>query len=145
MNADERRLETCDTGVAPVRGSSAWAGRPCRNRTLVYLCSSVFICGLIPGCRNSGIEGHRPVGDLGPVEPIEQLVDQINSNNEKLPTLRGEGDFSAHIRDPTAPSGKPQVIDGQLTLLYAQPRSIRIVAKNVAIGRIMEIAGNAER
>jgi hypothetical protein len=92
------------------------------------------------GCRARVIEAHKPVNYLGPIDPIEQVIGTIATNNQKIPTLRGEGSFEAWIRE--APQGKTQFVNGDLTLLYQQPQFIRIIAKKPAAGTIFDIGGN---
>jgi hypothetical protein len=69
------------------------------------------------------------------------VVDRINDNASKLPTLRGEGHFDAKILD----AGKTQYVGGDVTLLYMRPRSMRFIGKDAIAGPIFEIASNDER
>jgi hypothetical protein len=86
------------------------------------------------------IEQHKPVGYLGPIDPIQAVINGIAANNEKIPTLRGEGSFEAWIKETA--QGKTQFVNGDLTLLYQQPQNIRIVAKKPAAGTIFDLGGN---
>lgn len=96
---------------------------------------------LLCGCRVAS--ERKVIGYFGPIDSLQTVVNDVNANNEKLPTLRGEGSFEAWLREDR--SQKEQFVNGDLTLLYSQPQSIRIIAKKPAAGTIMEIAGNDER
>jgi hypothetical protein len=95
----------------------------------------VFICGLICGCSKTRPPYH------GPTEPLTTVVERINANAEKLPTLRGEGRFDARIVD----RGRTQPVAGDVTLLYMRPRSMRFIGKDALAGPVFEIASNDER
>jgi hypothetical protein len=98
----------------------------------------VFICGSLFGC----VPKSRVVPPYhGPTLPLRELVAGINSNNEKLGTLRSEGSFEANIND----NGRMRFLNGQVTLLYSQPASLRLIGKKDIAGQIFEIASNPER
>ena len=77
----------------------------------------------------------------GPVLPLRQLVDGLNARNDQLPTLRGEGYFSAKLYDER---GKYTSVDGDLTLLYRQSLDLRLVGKVLA-QTVFDLGSNANR
>jgi len=105
-----------------------------------YLCSSVFIGGFALGCHNTPPQ-QRVVGYYGPTDPINRVVADINQNADRIPTLRGAGQFEAHIKD----QGKDNFVNGQITLLYQRPGSLRLVGKKDIAGTIFEVGSNDER
>jgi hypothetical protein len=98
----------------------------------------VFICGSVLGCvpKSKVVPPYQ-----GPTLPLRELVAGINSNNDKLGTLRSEGSFEANIND----NGRMRFLNGQVTLLYSQPASMRLIGKKDIAGQIFEIASNPER
>ncbi|HEY7088110.1 MAG TPA: hypothetical protein VH518_08485 [Tepidisphaeraceae bacterium] len=106
-------------------------------RTVFYLCLSVFICASVLGCRPRG-----PAPYFGPTLPFNEVVQAINANAEKIPSLRGEGHFHATILQP---GHSKQDVSGDLTLLYARQRSLRFIGKDPLLGPIFEIASNNDR
>jgi hypothetical protein len=110
--------------------------------------SLVFpLCALCPlwlllfgcGCRNAP----PPPSYYGPTLPFNQVVEQINANAERIPTLRGEGHFEAWVRQPD--QTKEQYVAGDLTLLYSRPRSLRFIGKDPILGPVFEIVSNNDR
>ena len=73
--------------------------------------------------------------------PIEQVVAGVNANAEQIPTLRGGGSFEAWIKD----NDKTHFVNGEVTLLYSQPRSLRLIGKKDIAGQVFEIGSNEER
>ncbi len=85
------------------------------------------------GCGPSAAPSQLPRGYFGPTLPLDQVIDHINANNARVPTLW------AHVRYFEANSvdrktGNEQFVNGdQGTLLYTAPQSIRLtVNKQVA-------------
>jgi hypothetical protein len=77
----------------------------------------------------------------GPTQSISAVVDHVNDNAGKLPSLRGEGKFDAWIREGNG----TRYISGDLTLLYMRPRSMRFVGKEIFTGPVIEIVSNDDR
>jgi hypothetical protein len=100
---------------------------------------SSSLCLFIIGCHEP--TAPPPAGYFGPTLPMEQVVTGVNANAEQIPTLRGAGGFEAWIKD----NGKTHFINGEVTLLYAQPRSMRLIGKKDIAGQVFEIGSNADR
>src|SRR5450432_1790049 len=105
-----------------------------------YLCLSVFICGFVFGCRGPQ-KMAALAGYFGDTEPINTVVQRINANAEQIPTLRGAGAFEAWIKD----ENKTHFVNGEVTLLYSQPRSLRLIGKKDIAGQVFEIGSNEDR
>jgi hypothetical protein len=106
------------------------------------LCSYVLIGGSILGCNGRGSEVARR-GHYGPTDPIHRVVADVNANAEQIPTLRGAGSFEAWIADPD--TNKTHFVNGEVTLLYSRPQSLRLIGKKDIAGQVFEIGSNDER
>ncbi len=95
---------------------------------------------LLTGCR-APRGASQPAGYYGPTELLNKVVADVNANADRLPTLRGGGTFEAWIKD----KGKTRYINGDVTLLYSRPQSMRLVGKKDLAGQVFEIGSNDER
>jgi hypothetical protein len=109
-------------------------------KRVLHRCLSVFIGGLISGC-GAAPKNFSPAGYFGPTLAMSRVVAQINANNEQISTLRGAGSFEAWIKD----EGKTHFVNGEVTLLYSQPRSMRLIGKKDIAGQVFEIGSNEEQ
>ncbi|HEY1628252.1 MAG TPA: hypothetical protein VGF52_00240 [Tepidisphaeraceae bacterium] len=103
-----------------------------------FICGSIFL--LLTGCVH---QPPPPPAYAGPTEPIEEVVDQINANNSRLPTLWAHiGGASMEI-DYVDDKGKrqSQVLGG--TLLYRAPGEVKLVGHHDLAGDVMVIGSNA--
>src|SRR5581483_5269294 len=90
---------------------------------LSHLGAALLVCAGLWGCHPP--PPPRIVGYTGPTEPITAVINQINQNADQIPTLRGAGSFEAWIVDDQ----KTHYVNGQATLLYARPQSMRLIGK----------------
>jgi hypothetical protein len=141
MNTDKKTMKL-EVGGLKFEGTLRHQSsniKPQTSNYLLYLCSSVFICGSLLGCaprRAAAIDPYR-----GPTLTLNEVVNKVNANNDQLGTLRSEGSFEANIND----NGKMRFLNGEVTLLYSQPDSMRLIGKKDIAGQIFEIATNPER
>src|SRR4051794_40517057 len=111
-----------------------------RPRFSLY-CFPFHICLvlLLTGCGAPNARGIQNTGYFGPTESMEQVVQAINRNNNKLPTLFASLDsFEAHIVDDRG-KAIDEVFGGQV--LYRSPRELRVVGTK-ALGAVVEIGSN---
>lgn len=101
------------------------------------LCSLWLV--VISGCAR--LDRAEPVGYFGPTESMAEVVAAINANNDALATLRATGHFNARFKDDS----KTTPVDGEITVLYSRPRSMRMRATNLAVGEVFDIGSNDER
>jgi hypothetical protein len=78
---------------------------------------------------------------VGPTETISEVVQAVNQNNRRLPSLWAKGYFEANIVD----QGRKHFVNGEVTQLYRQPNELRLVATKDIAGRIFEVGNNRER
>ena len=100
-----------------------------------------MVCSYLPGCQAPPKQ--RAARYTGPTEPLRSVVEKVNANAEKVPTLRGAGSFEAWIAESA--DRKPRFINGEVTLLYSRPRSMRLIGKKDIAGQIFEIGSNDDR
>lgn len=91
----------------------------------------VFV-SLLSGCaaREAGI---RPY--YGPTESLDQLVGDVNSNVEQIPTLWAKGDFDATIVDHDHKTS----VNGTAYLMHARPQEMLFVGKSDLVGEIFRM------
>lgn len=106
---------------------------------LSYLCLSTAICGSLVGCVPRDRVG--PAGYFGRTEPLSVVVAAINANNQPLETLRTTGHFKARFKEDS----KTHSVDGEITILFSRPRSMRMRATNLAVGEVFDIGSNDDR
>ena len=68
------------------------------------------------------------VGYFGDTLTLPQLVERVNQNNDKLPTLWAREKFEAEIVDRK--KNKTNRIDGYGNLLFTGPNQMKLTAKN---------------
>jgi hypothetical protein len=109
-----------------------------RNIFQFIIHNSLFTILSVSGCcMNHPTTQPQPY--LGPTLTLDQVVDQINANNEKIPSLWSELDFKARIVDgKQTHSGS-----GEGVLMYRRPGDFRIVAKELN-NVIFDIGSNAK-
>lgn len=113
--------------------------RKANYRALFRLCLCALICVWIGGC---GATGRVPAkGYFGPTDPIDKVLNDINENARRIPTLRGTGSFQATIVE----QGKSHFINGQVTLLFSRPDSLRLIGKKDIAGGVFDLGCNDER
>ena len=67
-------------------------------------------------------------GYYGPTLPLPQLIDQINQNNTRIPTLWSRVRFNATLVD--RPHNKSARIDGFGNLMFTAPNQMKLTAHN---------------
>src|SRR5688500_11189420 len=112
-------------------------------RPLFCLCSSVFICGLSTGCIPKHDPGaNRPKPYYGETLPMAAVVEKINANNSRLPTLRASiPDFEAIYFDDRKRRHE-EVFSG--TILYRAPRDVLVTGGKGPKPRVLEIGSNQD-
>lgn len=110
-----------------------------QSRWLYSLCSLCTLWLILSGCAAPNMA--RPAGYFGPTEPMADVIAAINANNQPLETLRATGHFKATFKE----GEKKHPVDGEITILFARPRSMRMRATNLAVGEVFDIGSNDER
>ncbi len=91
------------------------------------------------GCQNMGAAANgRPVRGpyYGDTKTIRQLVEAINTNNQKLPTLWASHYYEATIVDD---QHKPHFVNGDGVLLYRAPDDFRLHGSKELIGTVFDM------
>jgi hypothetical protein len=83
-----------------------------------------------------------PQGYFGQTLTLAQLVDGVNRNNEKLPTLWARQKFQATIVDRE--KNKATRIDGYGNLLYTAPNQMKLTAHN-EVADLFEMGSDGRR
>lgn len=84
----------------------------------------------------------KPVYD-GPTLTLPQLVEQINRNNQALPSLYARHSFEGEFVDPR--SKKQRFLNGSGDLFLLKPRDLLFRAKKDPVGQIFKMGSDAER
>lgn len=110
--------------------------------SIFHLCLSVFICGSICGCR-------APRRDLppgyysGPTQTMAEVVEAINQNNRKLPTLWMRHNLRAVIIDPEQRGDRGTKISGDGYIIYRSPRELLFRASAPGVN-LFELGANPD-
>jgi hypothetical protein len=78
----------------------------------------------------------RVAGYFGPTEPLAAVVEQVNANNARIPTLWAKGYFEATIVDEKQ---KRQFVNGDAVLLLRKPHEFRMVGRKDVAGQVFEL------
>ncbi len=106
----------------------------------------VMVFGMTVACAGCGPRVKPPPkGYFGPTEPMSGVVQKINANNERLPTLYLNHSFAAQIVEKSR-SGKMRTtpIDGRGVLMYQAPESLYMNGRHAIGGKIFEIGRNPD-
>lgn len=106
----------------------------------LYLCLSVFICGFLFGCGGKARQGVREPYN-GPTLSMYEVVQRINANNSRLPTLWASQDMEASIVDEKG-DRHHEILSGNL--LYRAGRDLLIIATKAPVGRVFELGSNSD-
>jgi hypothetical protein len=109
---------------------------PVPRLTLLLLC----LTGLAGGCRRDRTP--PPAGYFGPTEPVLSVVQRVNANAGRVPTLWGRGYFEGDVRFD---DGSTQFVNGDFVLLYRRPGEYRLVCRKDIAGQVMEVGSTDER
>ncbi len=82
------------------------------------------------------------VGYFGDTLTLAQLVERVNQNNDKLPTLWAREKFEAEIVDRQ--KNKTSRIDGYGNLLFTAPNQMKLTAKN-EVADLFEMGSDGAR
>jgi len=107
-----------------------------------FLCAVIILCLWSIGCQNpnAGAGVYIAAPYHGPTKTMLELVNAINTNNEKLPTLWASHDFEATIVDD---QHKPHFVNGDGVLLYRSPTDFRLQGSKELIGTVFDMGTNA--
>ncbi|MDB5330075.1 MAG: hypothetical protein JWP03_1226 [Phycisphaerales bacterium] len=94
---------------------------------------------LLAGCRPTQPQGGG--GYYGPTQTMAQVVEDINRNNAKIPTLWASHVYEANIYDEHK---NKHFVSGRGVLLYSRPTSMRLIGTKEIVGTIFEIGSNPE-
>lgn len=84
----------------------------------------------------------RAAGDYyGPTEPLAVVVNRINDNNLRVPTLWSRLGFQAVLSQ----GEKSRQFDGDGTLMYSDPGYLRMQLAHPAAGPVFELGVNEDR
>jgi hypothetical protein len=100
----------------------------------------VFLFSFI-GCGPRTSQVGQPKGYFGPTQPMADVVDEINRNNGRLPTLWAEvAKMRAQFVDD---DGKrhDETLDGG-NLLYRSPGNVKLLGDKLALGNVVEMGAN---
>ena len=83
-----------------------------------------------------------PSGYWGETDPMVRVVDDVNRNNQAVPTLWASLGYKATVLDDKK---KTHTVTGAGVLLYRTPRDMRLIGSKEIVGTIFEVGSMAER
>lgn len=106
---------------------------------------AISLAGILCGCQTQP-PGAGPASGAGLALSREQLIEKINANNQRIPTLWTRVGLYAEIRDPeTGKRTTVNAVDRDGSLQYRAPDELRVrVVKDVA-GLVLDIGLNHQR
>lgn len=109
--------------------------------TLVLILGCSFLTGCCNCARKSTSLGENRLNPPG-LRSMREVVDAINANNSKIPTLYATLNYSATIHD-----GKQvhSVSSDEGYVWYRSPDDFRLVGKMAAVGTVFDIGSNREK
>lgn len=115
-------------------------------RTLPLTCLAALLLAL-SGCAADVGAGQRAKIYDGPTDPMWKVVEDINRNNAKLPTLWASHDYELTVVDEKKQS---HFINGDGAILYRSPAAERgagmmVVGNKPGVGQVFEIGTTAEK
>ena len=111
------------------------------SRLLKLLISAMSLVALAGCCHCPPATGNgQPY--MGPTEPMARVVAQINSNNEKIPSLWSSLYYKANIIDDKK---QAHFVNGEGTLLYRQSMDLRLIGRKDPAGTIFDIGSNSNQ
>jgi hypothetical protein len=93
---------------------------------------------LLQGCCPPPPPAH--VDYIGPTDPMDVVIADINRNASRIPTLWTYVDFTASFVDPKKQT--TQTIKGDGVLMYARPKSLLINGDKDIAGQMFQIGSN---
>ena len=97
-------------------------------------------CCLVTGCpKPAPREGPQPW--RGETLTMAEVVQQVNQNNAKIPTLWSEHEFDAYIYDENK---REHFVNGNGGLLYRRPDGLLIRGNKPVVGTVFEIGSTGE-
>lgn len=109
----------------------------------IALILEILFCALLAGCCNCGTKPGAAAEDrLNPpgLQPMTAVVNAINANNQKIPTLWATLNYSATIHDRDQAHS---VSSDDGVLMYRRPDGFRLVGKKEFVGTVFDIGSNA--
>jgi hypothetical protein len=106
------------------------------------LCAAIAMFLWTVGCQNpnAGANARIATPYYGPTKTMRELVNRINTNNEKLPTIWASHYYEATIVDE---QHKPHFVNGDGVLLYRSPTDLRLQGSKELIGTVFDMGTNA--
>jgi len=101
---------------------------------------AILVASLAVGCARH-TQQVKP-GYYGATDPMVKVVNDINANNEKIPTFLASHDFEATIVDE---KGKERFVNGSGRVAYRQPYDLLLRGNKELVGTIFEVGSNNER
>jgi hypothetical protein len=94
-------------------------------------------------CAGGGCADHPAAVQpyFGATETMDQLVSDINSNVELLPTLWAKGDFDASIVD----QGHRTNVSGTAYLMHARPQQMLFIGKADVLGEVFRMGSGPDK
>lgn len=115
--------------------------RSLRGLLLASCLALPFAGGCLP---RGGAPAAKPLSYFGPTDSLPTLVQKINENNQKIPTLWCRFSYDVELHDPQTHKVE-SAADDDGKLMYRAPGEFRFLANKTALGRVIDMGINDER
>ena len=101
----------------------------------------LVVAGLLLGCGccQTSVQQRKPY--YGLTEPMDAVVQNVNANNDRIPTLWANLNYSATVNDNGT---MRSVSGGDGVLLYSRADQFRLVAKKEFVGTVFDLGTNGK-
>ncbi len=123
------------TGPAPTNRPQARQ----RSRWARLLCSAAAVAA---GCCHGPPPAPPPQGYVGPTDPIGVVVQRVNRNAERVPSVWSQLDYTATLVDP----GRKQTtrLSGDGVLQFRRPASLVLTGYKDVAGQVFQLGCNGD-
>jgi hypothetical protein len=102
-----------------------------------------LLCLAFTGCAPKATTATGAKGYFGPTLVMAAVVEQINKNNQAIPTIWAQHYYEADIVDPK--TSKKTFVNGNGVLLYRRPSGFTLTGRKDVYGEVFEIGNDDER
>jgi hypothetical protein len=101
----------------------------------------LLLCVFLTGCCHPAPPEHHDY--IGKTDPMDIVIQGINDNSNRIPTLWTQLDFTASIIDPQKHT--TTAISGDGILMYSRPNSLLVTCDKDVAGQVFQLGSNNDQ